>query len=327
MFFFNGIDYDIIKMVIRMRIKVVFMGTPEFAVPILEVLEEISDVVLVVSQPDKMVGRKRILTPAPVSKSAEELKIPVFKPSKIRDDYEAIKEVEPDLIVTCAYGQILTKEILDIPRLGAINVHASILPKYRGGAPIHRAIMNGESETGVTIMQMDEGMDSGDIISIVRTSIEESDNVETLHEKLSKLGAEELRRVLPLIIKGEVIREKQKHEEATLAPIIKREDELIDFKRTAREVFNQVRGLNSWPLAYMILDGEEIKVIDGYVGEEAKKEAGVIESVGKDAIGVACQDKIYYITEIKPSGKKKMSVKDYLNGVKKEDLINKKIVF
>jgi len=305
--------------------KIVFMGTPLFAVEVLQGLIETYDVCLVVSQPDAFVGRKRILTPSPVKKCALEHNIPTFTPVKIREDYEELKKYKADLIVTCAYGQIVPSGVLELPRLGCINVHASILPKYRGGAPIHHAIINGEVETGITIMYMDKGMDTGDIIEIKKLPIEDNDTVSIMHDKLSSLGVSLLEEVLPSIIKGTNKRVKQNNEEATYAPTIKREDEHLDFSLTAKEVYNKVRGLNSWPLANLILDDEEIKVIEGYIGENVNKEAGQICDIKKDAIGVSCSDKIFYITKLKPFGKKEMLVKDYLNGIKKEDLLGKKI--
>lgn len=308
-----------------MNIKTIFMGTPDFAVPIFETLIKNTQVALVVTQPDKVVGRKKILSASPIKEAAIKHSIPVFQPVKIKNDYETILEIKPDLIVTCAYGQIIPKEILDLPRFGCINVHASLLPKYRGGAPIHYAIMKGEKETGITIMYMDTSLDTGDIIAKKSISIDITDNVETMHDKLSVLGAKLLEEVLPSIIDGSNKREKQNNEEATYAPTIKREEERLDFNQTAEVVANKVRGLNSWPLANILLDGEEIKIIEGYIGETIKEEVGKIIVITKDAIGISCQDKIYYVTKLKPFGKKAMMTKDYLNGIKKENLINKKV--
>ena len=306
-------------------INVVFMGTPDFAVPILEKLIKNTNVVMVVTQPDRYVGRKKELTFSPIKKKALENNISVFQPEKIRTNYEEIKKYNPDLIVTCAYGQIVPKKVLDIPRLGCINVHASILPKYRGGAPIHYAVINGEEETGITIMYMDVGMDTGDIIEIEKIKIEENDTVETMHDKLSSLGANLLEKVLPDIINGTNNRIKQNNDEVTYAPTIKREDEHLDFNKSAKEIYNKVRGLNSWPLANMLLDNEEIKIIEGYIGEETTEVPGKIVNVIKDAIGISCKDKIFYITKIKPFGKKSMLVKDYLNGINKEELLKSKV--
>lgn len=308
-----------------MKLKTIFMGTPDFAVPILNTLIEETEVLLVVTQPDRKVGRKQVLTPSPIKEVALKNNIPVFQPEKIRNDYETLKSYDADLIVTCAYGQIIPRGVLEIPKLGCINVHASLLPKYRGGAPIHHAIMNGDSETGVTIMYMDEGMDTGDMILKKSIPIMDSDTTESMHEKLSILGANLLQEVLPTIQNGTVKRIKQNDLEHSIAKTIKREDERIDFNTSAEEVFNKVRGLYSWPLANFLLDNEEIKVLEGYIGGNTKEEAGMIVDVLKDAIGISTKDKIYYITRLKPAGKKAMSVKDYLNGVKKENLINKRV--
>ena len=301
-------------------IKTVFMGTPEFAVPILDTLIKNTEVVLVVTQPDKYVGRKKVLTYSPIKNLALEHNIPVFQPARIKVDYEAIKEYHPDLIVTCAYGQIVPKEVLDAPRLGCINVHASLLPKYRGGAPIHHAIMDGETKSGITIMYMDVGMDTGDMIVKKEIPVEEHDTLGSLSDKLSKLGASLLEEVLPSIINGTNTRESQNNAEATYAHIIKREDEHLDFQGTALEVDRKVRALNPEPYANMLLNKEEVKVIEGYIGEDANTKAGTIANITKDAIGIACKDKIYYITKLKPFGKKEMMTRDYLNGTDKNKL-------
>ena len=301
-------------------IKTVFMGTPEFAVPILDTLIKNTEVVLVVTQPDKYVGRKKVLTYSPIKNLALEHNTPVFQPVRIKVDYETIKEYHPDLIVTCAYGQIVPKEVLDIPRLGCINVHASLLPKYRGGAPIHHAIMNGETKSGITIMYMDVGMDTGDMIVKKEIPIEDSDTLGSLSDKLSKLGASLLEEVLPSIINGTNTRESQNNAEATYAHIIKREDEHLDFRGSALEVDRKVRALNPEPYANMLLNKEEVKVIEGYIGEDTNTKAGTIANITKDAIGIACKDKIYYITKLKPFGKKEMMTGDYLNGTDKNKL-------
>ena len=301
-------------------IKTIFMGTPEFAVPILDTLIKNTEVVLVVTQPDKYVGRKKVLTYSPIKNLALKYHIPVFQPVRIKEDYETIKQYQPDLIVTCAYGQIVPKEVLDIPKLGCINVHASLLPKYRGGAPIHHAIMNGDSKTGITIMYMDIGMDTGDMIAKREISIEKDDTLGSLSDKLSKLGASLLEEVLPRIIDETNKREEQNSGDVTYAKIIKREDEHLDFHKTALEVDRKVRALNPMPYANMLLNDEEIKVIEGYIGEKTGGKTGTICDITKDAIGIACSDKIYYITKLKPFGKKEMMVKDYLNGIDKNKL-------
>ena len=229
------------------NIKVVFMGTPDFAVPILEGLIENYDVVGVVSQPDKKVGRHQQLVNTPIKEVALKNNIICFQPVKIREDYNNILELNPDIIVTCAYGQIIPKEILDFPRLGCINVHASLLPKLRGGAPIHKSIIDGYDKTGITIMYMDEKMDSGDIISQSETIITDTDNLESVHDRLSLMGSELLLNTLPSIIEGSNNRIKQNEEEVTYAWNIKREEEHVDFSKTRREVFNLIRGLSPVP--------------------------------------------------------------------------------
>lgn len=302
-------------------IKTIFMGTPDFAVPILETLIKNTEVQLVISKPDAFIGRKKILTPSPVKKLALSHNLNVSTPVKIKEIYEEIKELNPDLIVTCAYGQIVPESILNIPKLGCINIHASLLPKYRGGAPIQHAIINGEEKTGITIMYMDKGMDTGDIISMEEIPITSSDTSSSMHDKLSVLGAKLLEETLPSIIDGTNKRVKQNDLEATYAPTIKREDEHLDFNKTAEEIFNKVRGLNSWPLANILLDDKEIKVLEGYIGEDTKEIPGTICAITKNAIGISCRDKIYYLTKIKPFGKSIMDVKDYLNGLNKNMLL------
>ena len=212
-----------------MKPKVIFMGTPEFAVPVLKVLIEETDVLLVVTQPDRLVGRKQELMYSPIKKLALENNIKVFQPEKLRNESSEILKYDVDLIVTCAYGQILPLEILNHPKIASINVHASLLPKFRGGAPIHHAIIDGYKETGITIMYMAEGMDDGDIISQVKTKIEDTDNVGTLHDRLSLMGASLLKDTLPGIISKTNSRIKQNQEDVTFAYSMKREEEHIDF--------------------------------------------------------------------------------------------------
>lgn len=301
------------------NLKVVFMGTPEFAVEILDKLVENVDVVCVVSQPDAPVGRKKVLEVSPVAKKALEYGIEVIKPKKIREEYRHILDINPDLIVTCAYGQIIPKSLIDAPRLGCINVHASLLPNYRGGAPIQRAIMNGEKETGITIMYMDEHMDSGDIIEQRSIPILDEDNLDSMNEKLSKLGGELLVEVLPKVIEGTNDRIEQNEDEVTFGYVIKREDERIDFGVTTREVYDKIRGLSSKPCAYFTLDGREIKVIRARIGEGSGK-IGHVTEIYKDGFGIATSDGEVIITKIKPEGKKEMMAVDFLNGLDKNKL-------
>lgn len=304
--------------------KIVFMGTPDFAVNILEGLIDNYDVIAVVSQPDKRVGRKQVLTETPVKKVALKNNILVLQPENIRVDYQAIIDLKPDIIVTCAYGQIIPKELLECPEYGCINVHASLLPKLRGGAPIHKAIIEGYNKTGITIMYMDEAMDSGDIITQKETKITDDDNLESLHDRLSIIGRELLLETLPSIFGKTNNRVKQNPSEVTYAYNIKREEEHINFSKTKREVFNQIRGLCPFPGAYTVLDDEMFKIYKTEISpNDYKGECGKIINIYKDGIGIGCSDGEIIIKELKPSGKKRMSTKDYLNGAKKEDLIGK----
>ncbi len=304
-------------------LRVIFMGTPDFSVPVLKALVENTNVILVVTQPDKAVGRKQELKPSPVKEFANSVGIPVFQPEKISKDNERILNAKADLIVTCAYGQIIPEVILDNPEMGCINVHASLLPKLRGGAPIHHAIIDGYDKTGITIMYMDKNMDTGDIISQRECPIEDTDNVETLHDKLSKIGADLLIETLTNMLVGSITRTKQNDEEATYAWNIKREEEHINFNRTAREVYNQIRGLYPFPKAYCLINNEETKILEAYIGEkDSDFSSSTICDITKDAIGIATKDKLIYITKIKPFGKKEMLVKDYLNGVDKNKLLH-----
>ena len=306
--------------------KVVFMGTPDFAVNVLQgLIDNNYDVVGVVSQPDKEVGRKRVLTPTPVKEVAMKYNIPVFQPVKIRKEYDDILALEPDIIITCAYGQIIPKEILDYPRLGCINVHGSLLPKLRGGAPIHHAIMDGLEETGITIMYMDVSMDSGDIISQRSIPITDSDNVGILWDKLSLLGRDLLIDTLPSIIEGTNERIKQDESLVTFGYNVKREEEHVDFNNTSRKVFNHIRGLNPWPSANAILDDSEMKIYECDILDKKYPNniCGEIVDITKEGIVVKTSDSSVVLKTIKPFGKKMMNAKDYVNGIGKDNLIGK----
>ena len=296
--------------------KAVFMGTPEFAVPILEALVKNTNVILVVTQPDKEVGRKKELKYSPIKEIALKNNIEVFQPVKIRNDFEYILSKKPDIIITCAYGQIIPSELLNTPKYKAINVHASLLPKLRGGAPIHHAIIDGYKETGITIMYMNEKMDEGNIISQEKITIEENDNVGTLHDKLSLIGRDLLIKTLPSIFDETNASIPQNNEEATYGYNIKREEELIDFNKTSREVFNQIRGLYPFPVGYATLEGESIKILESHIGNNNEGISGEIVNVSKQGIGVMCKDKEIFITLVKPEGKKEMTAIDFINGHK-----------
>ena len=298
-----------------MKPKVIFMGTPDFAVLVLDKLIKLTDVVLVVTQPDKLVGRKQELKFSPIKEKALENNIKVFQPVKLRDEMDEVLNTEADLIVTCAYGQILPEAILNHPKIAPINVHASLLPKLRGGAPIHHAIIDGYDKTGVTIMYMAKGMDDGDIISQEEIIIDKDDNVGTLHDKLSVIGANLLEKTLPSIIDGTNNRIKQDENEVTFAPTIKREEEHIDFNKNGKDIINLIRGLNPWPLSNIILNDLECKIIDAeFVKKDVSGPYNII--LEKNKLGITCLDGIIYINTIKPFGKKAMNITDYLNGMR-----------
>lgn len=295
---------------------IIFMGTPDFSVPILEGIMEHYKVRAIVTQPDRKIGRDGKVVFSPVKQVAFDNDILCLQPEKIRDILQDINVLEPDLIITCAYGQILPLEMLQIPRLGCINVHASLLPKLRGGAPIHHAIMDGFSKTGVTIMYMDKGMDTGDIISQREILISDDDTAETLHDKLSVLGRDLLLETLPSILNGTNSRTSQDEAEATYGFNITREDEHIDFSKTKRQIVNKVRGLNSWPGAYCILDDKILKVWKCREGERIYDLGtdGEITRIYDDGFGVKTSNGEVVFTEVQLEGKRKMAAKDFING-------------
>ena len=308
------------------NIKIVFMGTPDFACNVLQsLIDNEYNVSLVVSQPDKYVGRKHILTNTPVKQLAIDNNIEVFQPAKIRSDYQKIVDINPDLIITCAYGQIIPEELINLPRLGCINVHASLLPKYRGGAPIHWAKINGEEKTGVTIMYMGKNMDSGDIISQEELVINNEDTTESLFDKLSILGANLLIETLPSILENNNDRIKQDETLVSYAYNIKREDERINFDDYGVNIINKIRGLYSWPLANMEIDGIEYKILNAEFEEKKINSVSTIVEIDKNKFGISCKDGVIYITDIKPFGKKAMDIKSFLNGINKEDYKNRKV--
>lgn len=304
--------------------NIVFMGTPDFSVPVLKMLIENTNVLLVVTQPDKIVGKDKTVSFNPVKKLALEENIPVFQPMRIRKDFEKLKNLDIDLIVTCAYGQIIPKEVLDMPKYGCINVHASILPKYRGSAPIQWCLFNNDDVTGVTIMYMDEGMDTGDIIKIKEIPILDSDNVGTLHDKLSKLGCDLLLEVLPTIFNKTNDQIKQGNN-YTMAPMIKREDERLDFNEEGKKIIGKIKGLNPWPLANIIINNQEIKVLEAEFVQKKVDNTGIIKEIDKKNLGITCKDGIIYLKKIKPSGKKVMEINSFLNGIDKEKYLNMEV--
>lgn len=305
-----------------MRERIVFMGTASFSLAVLKMLiEEDYNIVGVVTQPDRYVGRKKVLTMPDVKVEALKYDIPVIQPARIKEDYHAVADLKPDLIITAAYGQIVPQAVLDIPRLGCINVHASLLPLYRGGAPVHQAIIDGQEKTGVTIMYMVKKMDAGDMIAQKETPILEEDTVGILYDRLSDLGAKLLKETLPDILKETNQRIPQDENLVTYAPTLSREDERLDWNMSARQVYNKVRGTNPWPGSYTTYQGKTVKIWAGQVHQcenamkhHAHQDNGTIVKIFKDAIGVKVNDGVYLITELQLEGKKRMSVKDYLNG-------------
>lgn len=294
--------------------RVVFMGTPDFAIEPLRLLIDKTDVVLVVTKKDAIVGRKKELTPSPVKKAALSNSIPVFTPDSIKKEYEEVLKYKPDLIVTCAYGKIIPKELLDYPKCGCINIHASLLPKYRGAAPIQWALLNGDEVTGVTLMYMDEEMDTGDIIAAESIIISEDDNIESLHDKLSILGTNLLDRNLANIINKKVKRIKQDNDLATYAKMITREMEELDFNKKVKDVYNKIRAFSPWPLTKTTILNEEIKIIKSHY--EVKNSIVNKLYVSKNSLGIGCLDGIIYFDIIKPVGKKEMNIKEFINGKK-----------
>ncbi|MBF0841555.1 MULTISPECIES: methionyl-tRNA formyltransferase [Mammaliicoccus] len=298
--------------------KIVFMGTPDFSTGVLEMLIQEYDVIAVVTQPDRPVGRKKILTPPPVKKVALEHNIPVYQPEKLNNssELEEIINLKPDLIVTAAFGQLLPKSLLDAPKHKAINVHASLLPKYRGGAPIHYAVMNGEKKTGITIMYMAEKLDAGNIISQDEVEILENDTVGEVHDKLATLGTDLLKRTLPTIFNGTNDSIVQDDSLATFASNISREDERIDWTKDAQTIHNHIRGLSPWPVAYTTMDGKNLKLWRSEIVENVKGEPGEIIETTKDAIIVATgSEEGVALTEIQLAGKKRVKTRDYISGL------------
>ncbi|WP_035099527.1 methionyl-tRNA formyltransferase [Aneurinibacillus terranovensis] len=294
------------------------MGTPDFAVPSLQKLVQNNfNVVAVVTQPDRPKGRKKQLAAPPVKEAALQLGLPVLQPEKLKvSGVEEILNYNPDLIVTAAFGQILPKELIEYPKFGCINVHASLLPEYRGGAPIHKAIMDGKKETGVTIMYMVEKLDAGDMLSQVRVPIEENDNVGTMFAKLGEAGSNLLIETLPRLINGDIQPKPQDETKVTYAWNIKREDEQILWNRSARELYNQIRGLHPWPVAYTSLNDQVMKIWQAQVlREEGEGEPGRIIGISPQGIDVQTGRGVLRLLEVQPAGKKAMSVADYVRGV------------
>lgn len=302
--------------------KIIYMGTPDFAVPALDALQQNDHQILcVVTQPDKARDRGKKLHFPPVKERAVELGIPVLQPEKIKGNEEflqQIKSMAPEAIIVAAYGKILPLELLQIPQYGCINIHASLLPKYRGAAPIHRCIIDGEKETGVTLMYMEEGLDTGDMIAASKTEVGRKTTA-MLHDELAKMGAELLINCLPAIENGTVERTKQDDSQATYAPMVFKKDGQIDFTKTPEEIDYLVRGFNSWPGAYTLYQGQPMKVWEVEpLTEPSTEPFGMVLDVSEKGIKVSAGGAKLLLTKIQMPGKKSMYVKDYLKGNKIE---------
>ena len=311
------IVYEVLDMVKK---RIVFMGTPEFAVSLLQrMLSEKYSVIGVVTQPDKPVGRKRELLPTPVKALAIAYDIPVFQPKSLKTDFQVILEWQPDLIITCAYGQMVPQEILEYPTFGCINIHASLLPKLRGGAPIHKAIMFGEKETGITIMKMAKKMDSGAICEQSKISIALEDTTGTLSKKLQKVAGDLLISTLPKIFSGEAVFIPQNEHQVTYAYNISKEEEFISFNRPYEVVYNHIRSLIPIPIGFGIIDDKKYKFHEiSYSMDESMGRNGEVIGFKNDAIAISVAGKLLYIKELQLEGKQKTSAKDFYNGHGKE---------
>ncbi|MCM1272353.1 MAG: methionyl-tRNA formyltransferase [Clostridium sp.] len=303
--------------------RVVYMGTPEFAVYALQaIIENGHDVIAVVTQPDKAKGRSKALLPTPVKAVAVEHNIPVYQPEKVRDEamVNILKELAPEVIVVAAYGQILPESILNIPAYGCINIHASLLPKYRGAAPIEWAIINGEKVTGVTTMYMEKGLDTGDMIEKTEVEIEPCDTGKTLHDKLAVAGAELILSTLTALYGKTATRTKQNDEESCYASMLSKELGNIDFTRSAEEIERQIRGLFPWPCAYTKIMDKTVKLLEAQVVKQdvSDFQAGEIVNVTKKSFQIACGSDALLIKRLQPEGKKEMDAAAYLNGNKLE---------
>ena len=297
-------------------LRIVFMGTPEFACPTLQrLIDRGENVIAVVTQPDRPKGRGQRPEPPPVKTVAERHGIPVFQPVKVRtpESIDHIQELAPDLVVVVAFGQILPQRLLDIPRFGCINVHASLLPRYRGAAPLNWCLINGETETGVTTMQMDAGLDTGDMLLMKRTPIGPDEDARSLHDRMSLLGAEALTETLDILVAGNLQPAKQNDAETCYAPLLKKETGEINWSRKPVEIKNLIRGVTPWPGAYTWLNGLFLKVFKVRTAEGAG-EPGVVLAAGRDGIEVACTGGSVIIEEVQLEGKKRLPAREFLAG-------------
>lgn len=294
--------------------KIVFMGTPDFAVPSLQALIDAGhEIAAVYTQPDKPVGRRQELTAPPVKELALEYGIPVYQPTKMRDGTlaEQLRQLAPDLIAVVAYGRLLPKEILEIPPMGCINVHASLLPKYRGAGPIQWAVINGEKETGITTMHMAEGLDTGDILLVAKTPIGEEETAGELFDRLAPLGADCLKKTVQALAQGRIAPVKQDESKATNAPMLNKEMAVLDFTKPAQELYNLIRGLNPWPVAVTEFQGKRLKVFAAQVQPGSGEPGTVLDA---QQFVIACGQDALRFTEVQLEGSKRMSAEEFLRG-------------
>ncbi len=298
--------------------KVVYMGTPDFAVKPLEALIDANyDVVGVFTQPDKPVGRKAILTPPPVKVVAVENNVPVFQPDSLKNGVglELLKDLNPDVVIVVAYGKILPKDFLDFPKYGCINIHGSILPQYRGAAPIQWSVLDGREFAGVTAMQMDVGLDTGDMLLTKTTKIGEDETSGELYDRLTVLGADLLIETLEKLPKGELTPVKQDDSKSSYASMLDKTMSPVDFTKTAREVHNKIRGLDPWPVALTVLDGKNLKLFSSHISEELKGGKPGEAVILKNGLGIFCGDgKAVVVKDVQYEGKKRMSAADFFRG-------------
>ena len=295
--------------------KIIFMGTPEFAVPCLKALiDDGNEIAAVFTQPDKPKGRGYTMAPPPVKVCAQEHGIPVYQPTTLKDGEALgiISGIAPEMIVVVAYGKILPKEILDLPEYGCVNVHASLLPMYRGAAPIQWAVLDGQKKTGVTSMLMDVGLDTGDMLMKAELEIGENETADELHDRLSELGAELIVKTVHEAAEGRLVREKQDDSKSCYASMLKKEMSKIDFGKTAIEVHNKVRGLNSWPGASAMIGGKRIKIHRTIVRSENGQPGEVLSL---EPLIVACGEGSVELVEVQPEGKKRMPAAAFVNGL------------
>lgn len=300
--------------------NIIFMGTPAIAVAMLErLLQEEYHVIAVVTQPDKKVGRKQILQMPPVKELAIKHQIPVYQPRKIREEYASLMELDADLIVTCAYGQFIPDELLQYPTYGSINVHASLLPKLRGGAPIHKAIIYGEQETGVSIMRMVAKMDAGAVMSQCKVTITPTDTMGSLYEKLAIAGADLLSTSIPALLDGSAVFVEQEEEKATFAYTISKEEEFIDFDRPIQKVYDHVRGLIPQPVGYALMHGKKIKFHRVRMLQDNQSHtSGMVEGLIDGGYAIAARDGLLLVDELQLEGKTKTDAKSFFNGSGKQ---------